>query len=356
MPVDPPVTTTHRIALIPAYEPDQHLVDVVSGLILHGFETVIVNDGSSSSCEQVFEEVSRRSTVLRHNVNRGKGEALKTGLKYISEHFNAPYTVVCVDADGQHTVEDTIRVCERSEGERGSLVLGSRRFTGKVPFKSKAGNTITRFVFHISSGVRVYDTQTGLRAFSDELIPTLLDIQGERYEYEMNMLMQMARSGIPILEVPIETIYLDDNASSHFNPLIDSAKIYWEILRFSGSSLIGFCVDYILYCILNAITGQLVVSNIAARVVSATVNYTINRNVVFKSKVSVIKSAVQYVLLAAAIIICNTLLLKYLTNLGINKYLAKIPVELIMFFVSWSVQHLLIFRNSGGSSDERCNI
>ena len=170
------------------------------------------------------------------------------------------------------------------------------------------------------------------------------------------MLMQMARSGIPILEVPIETIYLDDNASSHFNPLIDSAKIYWEILRFSGSSLIGFCVDYILYCILNAITGQLVVSNIAARVVSATVNYTINRNVVFKSKVSVIKSAVQYVLLAAAIIICNTLLLKYLTNLGINKYLAKIPVELIMFFVSWSVQHLLIFRNSGGSSDERSNL
>ncbi len=353
MSIEPPAVNSHRVALIPAYEPDRHLIDVVSGLILHGFDTVIVDDGSSPVCENIFAEVSGSSIVLKHDINRGKGEAIKTGLKYIREHCEAPYTVVCVDADGQHGTDDTIRVCEASETDRGSLVLGSRRFTGKVPFKSKAGNTITRFVFRISSGVSVYDTQTGLRAFSDELVPALLDIQGERYEYEMNMLMQMARDNVPIREVPIETIYLNDNASSHFNPLTDSAKIYWEILRFSGSSLIGFCVDYLMYCILNALTGQLVFSNIAARVVSATVNYIINRNVVFKSRVSVIRSAVQYILLAVAIIVCNTLLLKYLTGLGINKYLAKIPVEMIMFLLSWSVQHLLIFRNPDCAVKER---
>ena len=337
--------TLKRIALIPAFEPDRHLIDVLSGLSLNGFEAVVVNDGSSPERNDIFAEASQHSTVLTHDINRGKGEALKTGLKYICEHYTAPYTVVCVDADGQHRTEDAIRVCERSESERDALVLGSRRFTGRVPFKSRAGNSITRFVFRISSGVSVYDTQTGLRAFSDMLIPELLDIQGERYEYEMNMLMQMARERVPIREVPIETIYLDDNASSHFNPLIDSAKIYWEILRFSGSSLIGFCVDYLLYCILNAVTGQLIFSNVAARIVSATVNYTINRNVVFKSRVSVVRSALQYILLAVAIIVCNTLLLKYLTGLGVNRYLAKIPVEMIMFLVSWSVQHMLIFRN-----------
>lgn len=345
------MSTLNRIALIPAYEPDRHLLDVLSGLSAHGFSVVIVNDGSSPSCAGIFEEASTLASVLAHDVNRGKGEALKTGLKYIQEHFAAPYTVVCVDADGQHSTEDANRVCEQSETERDSLVLGSRRFTGRVPFKSKAGNTITRFVFRISSGVSVYDTQTGLRAFSDELIPALLDITGERYEYEMNMLMQMARDGVPIREVPIETIYLDDNSSSHFNPLLDSAKIYWEILRFSGSSLIGFCVDYILYCILNAVTGQLVLSNVAARIVSATVNYTINRNIVFKSKVSVLKSAVQYILLAIAILACNTMLLKYLTGLGLNRYLVKIPVEMIMFIVSWSTQHLLIFKRHDHRTD-----
>lgn len=335
-----------RIALIPAYEPDKALIDVAEGLKENDFEVLIVNDGSGSGSADIFEKAGEYGSVLVHPVNLGKGAAVKTGLKYISEHYFDPYIVVTVDADGQHRVEDAVAVCGEAEKYPNVLVLGGRKFTGKVPLRSRFGNTVTRFVFRLSSGVKVYDTQTGLRAFSDSSVPFLLSVSGERYEYEMNVLMSAAKAGIPIRELGIETVYLNDNSTSHFKPLKDSYRIYKEILKFSLSSFIGFCVDYALYCLLFGTTGQLVLSNIIARVVSASVNYTLNRKMVFKSKTSVAKSAIQYFLLAAGILACNTGLLKLLTFWNVNGYAAKILTEIVMFSVSWLVQHKIIFRNT----------
>ena len=336
-----------RIVLIPAYMPDAKLVDVARGMYGAGFNVVIVNDGSSEKYDGVFQAAASWAEVLRHDTNKGKGEALKTGLRFIQSRYEAPYTIVNADADGQHTVEDIIRVALAAENDRRSLVLGSRKMEGKIPFKSRAGNAITRFVYRLSTGSAVYDTQTGLRAYSDALVERLLRIGGSRYEYEMNMLMELPREGYEIKDVWIRTVYLNNNESSHFHPIKDSAKIYKEILKFSASSLVSFGVDYALFCLLSALTGVLLLSNVLARIVSGTVNFTLNRKLVFNSRSNAAEAALKYAALALFILLCNTLILKALTGLGISAYVAKILTEGLLFIVSYLIQHNFIFRKGG---------
>lgn len=331
-----------RVALIPAYEPDDGLISIVRELNDKDFDIVIVNDGTVGK-DNVFKEAERYADVLVHTRNMGKGAAIKTGLKFISTKFVAPYTVVTVDADGQHKVKDVLKVVLRSERETECLILGSRRFRGNIPLRSRFGNTITRFIYRLSSGVKIYDTQTGLRAFSDKLIPILVAITGHYYEYEMNMLMVLAKKGIPIHEEWIETVYIDGNNSSHFHPLKDSVRIYREILKFSASSIISFCVDYLLFCLLLVLSNEIIFSNISARIFSASVNYTLNRKMVFNSSEKIIRSVSQYAVLACLMLVCNTLMLRGMVSLGLNRYIAKVLVEACMFILSWFVQHNIIF-------------
>jgi len=342
-----------KIALVPAYEPGPLLISLLEELTKSGFENVLVDDGSGSGYADIFEKASEKAVVLTHPENCGKGRALKTGLKYIHEHYGTDIVVVTVDADGQHRVEDALTLCLYAENNPDTLILGSRNLVGKVPLRSRIGNTVTRFVYRISTGLKVHDTQTGLRAFSSDLIPMLLDISGERYEYEMNVLLEFARNRIPILEEEIETIYIDNNSASHFDTVKDSFRVYKEILKFSASSLIGFFTDYIMYSLLLLITGNLYVSNICARVVSATVNYTLNRKFVFKSKAGILKSALSYFLLAAMILAGNTLVLEFLVNsLGINSMVAKLITEILFFIISWLVQRFVIFRKKGENATD----
>ena len=324
--------------------PDKKMVDIARELFSEGFEVIIVNDGSPKEYDEIFDGAACFAEVLYHESNRGKGEALKTGLKYIRMHSKAPYIIVNADADGQHKAEDIIRVADTAEVNRSNLVLGSRKLEGKVPFKSRFGNAITRFVYRLSTKASVYDTQTGLRAYSDKLIDKLIEIKGSRYEYEMNMLMELPREGYEIKEVWIDTVYIDNNAASHFDPVRDSAKIYKEILKFSASSLLSFGVDYALFCLLSALTGSLVFSNIFARIVSGTVNFTVNRKVVFKSQSNIAVAALKYVSLAIFILICNTVVLEVITSLGLAAYIAKIITEAILFILSYTIQHSLIFQ------------
>lgn len=332
-----------RIALIPAYMPDQKMIHIAQLLYAYNFEVIIVNDGSSEDYNNVFKDVSKYAIVLNHEINKGKGEALKTGMSFIKSYFYPPYTVVNVDADGQHQIEDILHIVEVSEHERSSLILGSRKMEGKVPAKSRLGNAITRFVYRLSTGINVYDTQTGLRAFSDELIERLLIIDGSRYEYEMNMLMELPREGIEIKEIWINTVYINDNKSSHFNPIKDSFKIYKEIIKYSASSLISFIIDYIMFCLLSFFTGSVTYSNILARIVSGTVNYNINKKYVFESK-SGNTATIKYILLAVFILLCNTLILNFLTLMNLPAYAAKILTEVMLFFFSYFIQHKFIFR------------
>lgn len=338
------------IALIPAYKPDKELPDLLYGVRRAGFEIVIVDDGSGKDYEDVFQNCSKYAVVLTIPENRGKGRALKTGFEYIQKHFGEDYIVTTMDSDGQHKVNDAKKICQMAQNYPDSLVLGSRWLKEHVPMRSRFGNAVTRLIYRLSTGVQVHDTQTGLRAFHSRLLPKLKNIPGERYEYEMNVLLECSRQHIPIREIEIETIYINNNSKSHFNTIQDSYRIYREIIKFSASSFISFLVDYVLYSILIILTSgwgasSLWLSNIIARIVSATVNYTINRTLVFKNKNNVAKSILQYVALAVAILIGNTIMLSLLVvQFGINKYVAKICTELFFFGLSWMIQRGIIFR------------
>lgn len=361
------------IALIPAYEPGEKLTGLVRDLRDRDFDIVVVDDGSGGDYRDIFEEVSHDAVVLTHSENRGKGAALKYGLSYILNYMTYDETVrtpsgvkevsgrnavvVTVDADGQHLPDDVLRVARIAGSRRDALVLGSRALEEDVPARSRFGNTVTRHVYSAATGVRIHDTQTGLRAFGRDLIPVLLEIEGDRYEYEINMLLKLASEGSPIIEERIETVYEDNNSGSHFRTVRDSVRVYREILKFSASSLASFVIDYGMYALLLSLTGaagmanSLALSNIGARLVSGTANYMMNRKLVFRSRTGFAKSAAQYIALAALILAGNTIVLSTLTGtFGMNKMIAKLVTEALFFIISWTVQKYVIF--FGGGSDE----
>ena len=339
------------IALIPAYQPTDQLLSLLQEAKNKGFQIVVIDDGSDEALHEIFTSAACFGTVLHHAQNMGKGQAIKTGLSFIQSQYPEDCIIVTLDADGQHCVADAQKICQVAQDHPDALVLGSRKLRDHVPVRSRFGNTVTRFVYHVSTGQRVWDTQTGLRAFSARLIPQLLSIPGERYEYEMNVLLTCSLIGIPILEEEIKTIYIDGNASSHFDTVKDSWRVYKEILKFSAASLSSFFVDYGLYSVLTLWTSGMgdipgiLVSNVGARIVSASVNYTINRKLVFQSKAHVVRSAVQYAVLASGILIGNTVVLSILADfLGVNRYAAKLITELLFFLISWLVQRKVIFQ------------
>ena len=225
--------------LIPAYKPDQRLVTLVDQLSnACQAPIVIVNDGSPAEHAPVFAalEAIPRITLLTHPANQGKGAALRTGFRYI-ESLPAEITcIVTADADGQHSVKDILAVAETAAQKPEAMITGSRRFDKDVPPRSMFGNTVTRWVMRLFFGVRLWDTQTGLRAIPRRLLPALIEIPYDHYELEIVMLLIAQRRLVPLIEIPIETIYIEGNRGSHFKPLLDSARVYWVLLRYAFSS------------------------------------------------------------------------------------------------------------------------
>jgi glycosyltransferase involved in cell wall biosynthesis len=216
------------IVLVPVYKPGPGLSTLLDELPA-GMQVVIVDDGSGPAFDSALDIAG--ADVLRHATNQGKGTALKTGFRHIAAKYPGQ-DVVCADADGQHSVEDILRVAAHAR-ESDRMVLGVRRFEENVPLRSKVGNTITQVLFRAATGRRVRDTQTGLRAYPAALVGDLPAIPGERFEYEMNVLLHAARTGHSIEQVVITTTYLDDNKSSHFGAVSDSVRIYWPLLRYA---------------------------------------------------------------------------------------------------------------------------
>ena len=335
-----------NVVLIPAYKPDEKLIALTQRLLAEDLSVVVVDDGSGEEFADIFAKLDKKVYHIGYPVNKGKGAALKTGIKYIYEELPECERLVTADADGQHTCEDIKKVLAVSQKNPGALVLGSREFSGEVPFKSKAGNTITRWVFSAASGVKVRDTQTGLRCFDRACMQRFALIEGERYEYEINMLLSAAREQIPIIEETIATIYIDDNASSHFNPFKDSFKIYMCIFKFAASSFLAFIIDYVLFLLFHLFMSE-VVANVASRLISAAINFKVNKDVVFKGNEDTGKALIKYALLAAVVLLLDTLILKLFTQvIGIPHYLAKIIAEIIMFFFNFPIQGKYVYRKS----------
>ncbi|MET0812090.1 MAG: bifunctional glycosyltransferase family 2/GtrA family protein [Microbacterium sp.] len=338
------------IVLIPAFEPGAALPALVSDLSAADpdAEIVVVDDGSGGSFDAVFADAERcGATVITHAVNEGKGAALKTGFDHVLERHPGE-DVVTADADGQHTVGDILRVAEELRRDaaagRTVVVLGCRGFTGSVPLRSRLGNGISRGLFRAAAGWRLSDTQTGLRGIPSAVLPWMRDQPGERFEYEQNVLLRSHRDGIETREIPIETVYLDRNASSHFRPVVDSLRVVLPVVLFAGSSLVAFTVDTLALLLFTAMTGWLVPSIIAARVLSASVNFAMNRRYVFtRSARGRLGQAARYALLAAALLASNIVWIDALTRFGVPLVLAKITTEVVLFVTSYGVQKTFVF-------------
>lgn len=340
--------------IIPAYKPDEKLLELLERFRgQEEFYPVIVDDGSGETFQPIFDGLPDFAVLLRHEVNRGKGAALKTAIAYVLENMPECELALTADADGQHRYEDIVMVNESAKAHPGDLVLGSRKFEGDVPFRSRFGNGLTRQVFGIASGQKVYDTQTGLRVFDRAAMQRFLKVQGDRYEYEINMLLDAAQAGIHIREEQIATVYLNDNESSHFNPFKDSIKIYLCILKFCFSSLLAFGIDFVMLLLLSAFTkalpeaASLAVSVVGARLVSSTANFCVNRSVVFKGNEKLGRAVGKYAALALCILAANYALMHLLTIvLGWNMILAKVLVETVLFMVSFVVQGKFVYRGN----------
>lgn len=386
------------IVVVPAYQPDEKLLGVVSDFreAAPSFSMVIVDDGSRKECAPIFDELEKKDfvTVLHHPQNRGKGAALKTAFQYIGEHYPECDGILTVDADGQHLVKDALEVCKALHEHPDMLITGSRRLTGNVPLRSRFGNSVTRNVFRMTTGKKVYDTQTGLRAFSVDRVPEMVALEGDRYEYEINQLLYCTTKSTGVFEVPIETVYIDDNKSSHFNTIRDSAKIYKVILRylaptflkFISTSFMAFLIDLVGFCILfygfvaifagwdtakslftflkEAPAEQLkalesvnpivfaaggsylrIFSLVVARIVSALVNYVMNKKFVFRSDTAYARGSLpRYAAAALLVLVLNALFLEIFTRLGVPAWLANIISQLICYPVSFISQRVFVFR------------
>lgn len=335
-----------KIILIPSYEPDNKLIQLIKTIDKNEFSIIIIDDGSGKKYENIFNKIKENNDIklLSYPVNQGKGYALKTGMKYIKENYKKDYIIITMDSDGQHKIEDAKKLADYVEKNPTTLVLGMRTRDKKVPLRSRIGNEITKGIYSLVTNLHIYDTQTGLRAFSNKLVDLFLTIDGERFEYEMNVLLQCAKRKIPIKEIKIATIYIESNKSTHFKTIKDSYRIYKEIIKFSLSSIMCFIIDYIFFVIFTICLKNIIISNILSRIISATTNYTINKKVVFNNNNPVQQSAILYFLLALLILVLNTIILNILTNYFlINSLISKIITEIILFIISYIVQKKIIF-------------
>lgn len=340
-----------KIVLIPAYKPGENLTALVQALHGSGLKIVVVDDGSGAAYAAVFESVKSYAAVVTCSENGGKGTALKHGFAFIREHFAPPYCVTTADADGQHRVQDILAAAQTAAEHPGAMVLGCRAQNKEMPMRNRLGNLYTKLAFFLSSGRYVRDTQTGLRGFSDDALPFLLSVPGKRYEYEMNVLLWWTRHGKSVCEVPIQTLYINGNATSHFKAVSDSLKIYSKILRFSAPHFFAFAADVLLFAALffglNPFAdGMLFIANIAARILSGTLHFLLlkqaDRAVRLKKHLSVLR----YSLLALAILVPNTLLLWWFVSLHVAVIWAKILSNVCMFFACVAFYRGLMYQDT----------
>ena len=351
------------VILIPSLEPDERLPQYIRELKAGGFaHIVVIDDGSGEAYRPIFDEVAAvgDTVVLRHEVNRGKGVALKTGYRYIMENLPDITGVITADADGQHTVKDCLRIAEQLEDGKRALYLGSRDFNlENIPPKSRSGNKITSTIFKLLYGQYLPDTQTGLRAFRKEELPFMAEVEGERYEYEMKVLIACSRARIPMIPITIETIYENANEGTHFHPIRDSWRIYKVIfgsfIKFMSVSLACFVIDQILALILRKwilppvgfARGSMLnlqVSGWGARLVSSVINFVLNKNLVFRMKGKAGKPALKYAALCVAIITVSNAGVWVLGRIGMADWLAKILMDTMLYFLSYRVQERWVFK------------
>lgn len=349
------------VIIIPAYKPHEKIMTDFMKELKENFQNiVIVDDGSGKDYQSIFKKFeSLGIPVLKHHVNMGKGRAIKTAFNYCLNTYPHLLGTITADCDGQHSVSDIKSCIEKLKEDPKKLVIGTRNFDEKnVPFKSRYGNKITRNMFSIFVGIKITDTQSGLRAFGVEHMKHFLTTAGERYEYETNMLIECKEKEFEIAEVPIETIYINNNELSHFNPLRDSILIYKLFLKYILASISSFFVDILLFTLFMhilptiefGIITTIVIATIIARICSSSYNFTINAQMVFKNKGK--SSIIKYFTLVIIQMFISAILVSEIFKVtNLNSTTLKIGVDILIFIANFILQREWVFKNKRKSKE-----
>jgi len=341
--------------VIPVYEASAELRVLVDDLLKIGAPAIfVIDDGSiRSPVTKILGEVTDpRVQLYNHQKNEGKGRALKTGFQRVLAYRNANLKgVITVDADGQHLIADVLKVAKAASENPENLVVGSRRFRkAGVPLRSRLGNILTRIVFRVATGILVRDTQSGLRFLPAEILDKVCRIPGERYEFELRMLTEIANTSVGISQPEISTTYVDGNSSSHFRPLLDSARIYAVFIRYCAVSVLSAVADLIIFGLLVSASSSILTATYVARVCSASFNFFGNRRFAFggnQQKYSVVTQASMYVTLAFVSASISAALLQLVGHLSVFYLVtAKAGIDISLFFVNFATQKFLIFRSN----------
>ena len=335
------------IVLIPSLEPTEDFIKFIKKLSKDFKNIIVVNDGSGKEYNYIFEKVSEYAIVLKHKENKGKGRALKTGFSYIKKHYNdKTIGVVTADSDGQHSILDIKKVATKLKKHPNALILGRRNFNLKsVPFTNKIGNRITRFVLYFATGLKVYDTQTGLRGYNYKNLDTYINIPGERFEYEMNTLIYFAKHNLKIIEIKIETIYSRVNYVSHFDLVTDSISIYKKFFLYVIWQLASFALELVIFFYFYKILPQdnweiLLFVTLASKTLGYAVLFLTERNY---SEVKVEKTIIEFEMLLFSII-ASTFLVYFMKPLRLFK-LFKILIEVLLLFITSRLKDYRAFKN-----------
>ena len=355
------------LVVIPSLDPDERLIEVIKGVQSKGFtDILLVDDGSADENQHFFEEGKALGCeLLHHGVNKGKGRALKTAFDWYLKNRPDSDGAVTIDGDNQHHPDDIAACVDKMYAqEKDALILGVRNFDEpNVPPKSRFGNKCTSTVFRLFCGLKVSDTQTGLRVFPKGIIPKMLEISGERFEYETNMLLVCKQADIPLVEQTIRTIYIDENKTTHFHPIKDSLRVYGIIIKFFISSLLSFLLDYGLFNVFYAVfkkgamaSHRLFFATALARILSSLFNFTLNRKAVFRSDAPLGMTICRYYILWGFQLLASFGLVKLLSGFfgdsSVIVAILKLIVDMFLYFVSFRVQQAWVFKPAAQKNAE----
>ena len=362
------------VAIIPAYKPMPVVINIAQELIeSNAFQGIIcINDGSGKEYDEIFNELINIGVKVEyHAVNLGKGTALKTGFNAALHYFPESCGVVTLDADGQHLSKDVINIADNLLKTHNTLITGGRVFDNKdIPLRSRFGNKLTKVIFRLFSGVKINDTQTGLRGIPASLLPDLIKLKTTGYDFELDMLIFAKEKHITIKEIPITTVYENGNSSSHFNPVLDSLRIYFVFFRYLWVAVLSFIIDFTMLEIfmkilevpdapsnnqIEQISLTVITANVLARLVSSTFNFILNRRFVFKSNANILDEYKKYFVLVIYVLIINNAVfyfllnndsLQHITGLGaVFLEITKLITELITFFITFVISRTIIFKD-----------
>lgn len=340
------------IIIIPTLDPNNNLIKLVNELKrLNLNKILIVDDGSDSKCAEIFEKLEELNCkVLHHESNLGKGQALRDGIKYASENYKNILGYITADSDYQHLPKDILSIAIALKQNSENIVLGERDFKSiNVPTRSKFGNKFSSIFFKMQTGIKLEDTQTGLRGIPIKYTSLALTTLGNRYDYEMNFLTSAALAGIKFTIVDITTVYEGKNESSHFRTIADAVLIYKELIKFAINSILSACIDVGLFTLIVKVLPieeqiEAVIATVIARLISGVFNFTINSKIAFNSKEKINKQAYKYFTLFIVQMLVSSLIVSALSILPINITVIKILVDMAIFIVNYFIQKRFIFK------------